>query len=75
MATYNISPSISFDATLNLFTPDGYASLGYSPSTISTRWLASPSKSFSTISDEGGGGEEPGSSRPSSGLVYPIISS
>ena len=72
MANYNISPSTSFSTPVNLTTVNGYDNLGLVPTITPIRWLASPSISFSTIAVEGGSG---GPSRPSSGLVYPIISS
>jgi len=73
MASHNISPSTSFDTPVNVTTVDGYDDLGFVPTIASTRWLSSPAISFSTITSAGGAPEGP--SRPSSGLVYPIVSS
>lgn len=73
MANHNISPSTSFDTPVDVTTVNGYDSLGLVPTIVYTRWLASPANSFSTIASEGGGPSSP--SRPSSGLVYPIVSS
>ena len=73
MANHNISPSTSFSTPVNVTTVNGYNSLGIVRTIVYTRWLALPADSFSTITSEGGGPSGP--SRPSSGLVYPIVSS
>ena len=71
MANHNISPSTSFSTPVNVTTVDGYDNLELVTTITRVRWLISPVNSFSTIAS---GVEGPsGPSRPSSGLVYPII--
>lgn len=71
MANHSISPSTSFDTPVNVTTVNGYDNLEFVVTVVNARWLASPFTSFSTTNSAGEGSSGP--SRPSSGLVYPII--
>lgn len=67
MAVYTLADVSSFVLAPALLV-SGYSTIGYVPNEESVRWAISPASGFNYFPEGGGGG---GSTRPTSGMLYP----